>query len=397
MMTDRIKDFEREMRAHLTERLIPFWSGLRDDEYGGFYGYMSYDGETDHRAVKGCILNSRILWFFSAAYSLLGTEMLLDEARHAYEFLRDFCLDKEYGGVFWSVNFDGSVCEDIKHTYNQAFAVYALTAYYAASHNREALDAAWELYRIIEEKCSDEGGYLESFERDFSPADNEKLSENGVIAERTMNTLLHVFEAYTELYRVTGAAEVEERLRYILGLFRDKLYNPEKRRLEVFFDRDYSSLTDLHSYGHDIETSWLIDHGCDIIGDERLTARMREITSALAQRIYERAYVNGSVLNECENGTDKTNRIWWIQAESVVGFFNAWEKAPRHGEYLDAALEIREYIRTHIIDPRPFSEWFWEADENGSPIEGRPIVEPWKCPYHNGRMCIRIIQRISEM
>ena len=198
--------FQDEVRKELTEHIIPFWKGLRDEEYGGYYGYLSYELKLNKKAIKGCILNSRILWFFSNAYLLLGDESLLAEARHAYEFMTRFCLDREYGGIFWSLNYDGTVFDSTKHTYNQAFAIYALSSYYDASGDEEALKEAQALQKIIEEKCTDAIGYLEAFKADFSPESNEKLSENGVMAEKTMNTLLHVLEAYTELYRVSGDA-----------------------------------------------------------------------------------------------------------------------------------------------------------------------------------------------
>lgn len=384
-----------ELQEELTQRIIPFWKRLRDDSFGGYYGYMDYNGNVDKKAVKGCILNSRILWFFSNAYILLKDESLLDEAMHAYDFMKKYCIDSEHGGVFWSVNYDGTVCEDIKHTYNQAFAVYALSSYFDASGNREALSLAESLFNLIEEKCTDSMGYCESFERNFSPADNEKLSENGVTAEKTMNTLLHIYEAYSELYRVTGSGEIELKLRMILNLFREKIFNKALNRQEVFFDKEWNSLIDLHSYGHDIEASWLIDRGCRLINDSALDMCIKPITSALAKKIYDRAYVNNSVLNECENGIDNENRIWWIQAEAVIGFFNEWEKKPHETKYLDVALDVWDYIKKYVIDRREFSEWFWELNADSSPIEGRPIVEPWKCPYHNGRMCIEMISRLS--
>ena len=187
--------FTSEIKEHLTKDIIPFWRGLKDVEYGGFYGYMGYDLGLDKKAVKGCILNSRILWFFSNAYLVLKEEELLADAGHAFRFLKDYCVDKENGGVYWSLAFDGKPEDTTKHTYNQAFAIYALSSYYDASGDEEALSLAWELYEIIESRCKDEYGYLEAFNVRFEPEDNDKLSENGVMAEKTMNTLLHVFEA----------------------------------------------------------------------------------------------------------------------------------------------------------------------------------------------------------
>ncbi|MCR5106891.1 MAG: AGE family epimerase/isomerase [Lachnospiraceae bacterium] len=382
-----------EVREELVNNIIPFWKGLRDNEYGGYYGLLTYDLELDKKAVKGCILNSRILWFFSNAYMLLKDESLLDEAKHAFEFMERYCIDKTNGGVYWSLNYDGSVYDSTKHTYNQAFAIYALSSYYDAAKDNEAIGLAKSLQRVIEEKCTDEIGYLEAFKVDFSPESNEKLSENGVMAEKTMNTLLHVLEAYTEYYRVTGDGYTLDRLKRMLDTVADRIYNPKLKRQEVFFDKYFNSIIDLHSYGHDIETSWLVDRACEVMGDELYKEKMSVITTALAERIYERAYVNHSLLNECEKGIDNKWRIWWVQAETVVGFYNAYEKDPTKKKFLEAAEDVWGFIKEYVIDKRKGSEWFYAVDENGKPDSNRPIVEEWKCPYHNGRMCMEIIKR----
>lgn len=384
-----------EMLQHLTSNLIPFWVKLADEEYGGFYGYMEYDLKVDEKAVKGCILNSRILWFFSNAYLLLREDSLLFYAGHAYEFLKNHCLDKENGGVYWSVTFDGQPEETIKHTYNQAFAIYALSSYYDASKDEEALELSRELFKLIETKCTDEWGYKEAFDEAFHTIDNEKLSENGIVAEKTMNTMLHVFEAYTELFRVSRESEVGERMRFILNTFAEHVYNREQGRQEVFFDRKWNSLIDLYSYGHDIETAWLIDRGCEILGDENCINRMGLITKEITANIYDRAYVDSSLLNESLDGINDTTRVWWVQAEAVVGFLNGYEKCPGEHRYLEAAAAVWDYIKTCLIDPRSGSEWYWAVDQNRAPIR-KPIVEPWKCPYHNGRMCFEVIRRMRH-
>ena len=391
---ERLQKLQKEAAAHLNQVILPFWTGLKDEKHGGYYGYVDFDLKTEKQAEKGCILNSRILWFFSNAYLTLKRSELLSYAEHAYHFLQEACLDRENGGVYWSVSFDGKPLDTTKHTYNQAFAVYALSSYYDASKDKEALETAWELYRVIESRCRDEYGYLEAFDRTWHLAGNEKLSENGVMAEKTMNTLLHVFEAYTELYRVTGSGEVSAALHRILNLFADRIYNPEKRRQEVFFDRTWHSLIDLHSYGHDIETSWLIDRGLKLLNDRELSEQLDPVTDALAEEIYRIAYKNHSVLNECDRGTVNTTRVWWVQAESVVGFLNYYRKHPDQTAFLDAAEDVWEYIKICLVDPRPGSEWFWDVDEAGKPSDRKPIEEPWKCPYHNGRMCMELIRGI---
>lgn len=382
-----------EVRTHLVRDIIPFWKKMRDDEHGGYYGWLDYDLTLDKKAEKGCILNSRILWFFSNAYMLLGDESLLAEAKHGYEFMRRHCMDREAGGVYWSLAYDGTPADTTKHTYNQAFSIYALSSYYDASKDESALAAAIELFHIIEERCTDEIGYREAFDRDFREIENDKLSENGVIADKTMNTLLHVFEAYTELYRVSGNADVKKRLVWILDTIADKVYNPALHRQEVFFDREMHTILDLHSYGHDIETAWLLRRGTDVLGEKSYEEKMLPIILDLTGQVYKAAFDGHSLANECEKGVVDEKRIWWVQAETVVGFLNGYQLAPEHREYLDAAASEWRFIREHVIDRREGSEWYWLVDKAGVPVAGKPIVEPWKCPYHNGRMCFEVIRR----
>ena len=386
-----------EIRNHLTDCIIPFWKKLRDDENGGYYGYMDHDLKVVKKAVKGCILNSRITWFFANAYMTLKDESLLEEAKHGYEFMQKYCVDKEKGGVYWSVAYDGTPEDTTKHTYNQAFSIYALSSYYDASGDEEALKTAMDLFHIIEGRCMDEIGYKEAFDREFKEIENDKLSENGVIAEKTMNTLLHVFEAYTELYRVSKDADVKKRLEWILDTIADKIYNPELHRQEVFFDREMNSILDLHSYGHDIETAWLIRRGTDILGEKSYEDKMLPIILDLTSQVYKVAFDGSSLANECEKGVVDQNRIWWVQAETVIGFLNGYALAPEHTEYLEAAKAEWNFIKEHVVDKRPGSEWFWDVNRKGESVDDKPIVEPWKCPYHNGRMCMEVIRRSSDV
>lgn len=388
-----------EIKQHLTQDIIPFWKSMRDNEHGGYYGWLGYDLKLDKQAVKGCILNSRITWFFANAYTLLKDESLLEEAKHGFEFLKNACWDKENGGVFWSVKYDGTPEETLKHTYNQAFSIYALSSYFEASKDKEALDMAYCLYDMIEGKMRDELGYKEAFDKAFHEIDNEKLSENGVMADKTMNTLLHVFEAYTELYRVDHNEKVAEKIKWMMDLIAEKVYNPKLHRQEVFFDKEWNPIIDLHSYGHDIETAWLVDRCVDVLGDEVYRQKMTPITMDLTNQIYKVAFNGNSLANECEKGVVDAWRIWWVQAETIVGFLNGYEKSGRK-EYLEAAQNIWAFIKKHLIDMRDGyvqgREWYWRVQADGTPDSAKPILEPWKCPYHNGRMCFEVIKRIGE-
>ncbi len=475
-------------KSHLCGRLIPFWERLRDGQYGGYYGWMDSGLEVDREAVKGCILNSRILWFFSNAAMCLegedfrgcrkeaghwpdgamapGTEdeqecradSLREHADWAYAFLRDKCMDAERGGVYWSLDYKGQPEDTTKHTYNQAFAVYALSSYFRAFHEREALELAGRLIQVIEDRCFDEYGYKEAQDIAFCPIANDKLSENGVMADRTMNTLLHVLEAYTEYLLACREAErflgrdwrtasegncpaaeerrwqespgeeagsalrgdcrtaldeslpaadrdvygkrrwqqvVTEKLYWILNQVAEHVYNPARRRQEVFFDLHMNSLIDLHSYGHDIEAAWLMDRCLEALGDEELSRRLSPMLRCLEAEVYEKAYAHHSLANECERGVADEKRVWWVQAEGVVGFYNAYQKTGER-RYLEAAEDIWGFIQEHLVDERPEGEWFWYTDAEGNPALEKPIVEPWKCPYHNGRMCMEIIGRSGK-
>ncbi|MCI2048940.1 MAG: AGE family epimerase/isomerase [Lachnospiraceae bacterium] len=391
-MTDR--EFLEQITAHVKTKIIPFWEGLRDDENGGFYGGVDFDLHVDRKAAKGVILNSRIVWFFSRGYLTLGDPVLLDCARHGYEFMKQRCFDAQEGGVFWSVKFDGTPEDTTKHTYNQAFSIYALSEYYEASKDPEALALAKAQFRTIEDRCFD-GGYLEALDRNFRPVSNDKLSENGVLADRTMNTLLHVFEAYTNLYRVSRDSAVKERLEWIMTEFAQKVWNPELRRQEVFFDRDMHSILDLYSYGHDIETSWLMDFGVEVLGEPAYRDLIAPISDAMLDNLTRVAYDGHSLPQECDRGVVNNTRVWWVQAETVLGYLNGALKHPERPEYMENAKSTWEYIRTYIVDPREGGEWFWDCDADNVPSDRKPIVEPWKCPYHNGRMCFEVIRRLG--
>lgn len=388
-----------EITKELCEHIIPFWNNLRDDVNGGFTGFMDSDLNIDKNGEKGVILHSRILWFYSNAYLQLKDEALLDNARHAYLFLTEKCVDKEYGGVYWSMNADGSVKDDMKHTYCQAFFIYALSSYYRASGDKNALDLAYEIVELVEKNSTDEIGYLEKLSRDWlTELENDELSENGLMADKTMNTLLHLMEAYTELYLADKSERILERLKFQLETTYDKIFDKEGNKLLVFFDKNLDVIGDIHSYGHDIEATWLIDRACEVIGDEALTAKYGEMNRRIVRNIADIAYhkESGSLLNERENDKVNTWRIWWVQAETVVGFYNAYQKGYGDTEYLNIAESVWEYIKAHIIDKRNGGEWFSQVDENGEYAKFKPTVDPWKCPYHNGRMCLEIMRRAAQ-
>ena len=381
---------QQELKAHLTGKILPFWEGLKDGAHGGFYGYVDKELRVRKEADKGCILHSRILWTFSTAARLLNSPEYRAYADWAYEALGLF-EDREHGGVYWSVTFDGKPADTTKHTYCQAFAIYGLAAYYRLTGKREALEKARKLFRLIEEKCTVYNGYGEAYRADFSPESNEKLSENGVMATRTMNTLLHVLEAYTELHRAEPEEHVRQASVKALERFLHTMYNPEKHRLEVFYDDDYRPLLDMQSYGHDIESGWLLWDSVQEFLPEKERAPYRAMCLDLLESVRRRAFTDHGLKNEWVAGETNELRIWWVQAETMLGLDCGWHLTgdPSWKEDLETQWKT---IQRMIVDPRPGGEWYWSVYEDGSLTE-RPMVEEWKCPYHNGRMCLRLMEQ----
>ncbi|UYO04653.1 AGE family epimerase/isomerase [Paenibacillus sp. PSB04] len=390
-----MKSIEQEIRMEWTEHILPFWAGLRDDRHGGYYGEVSVDLQTDTQAPKGGIATARQLWSFSAAYRVTGDEIWASHAKHAYSFLKDRLIDREYGGIYWMVDHEGQPLDTRKHVYAQSFAVYSLSEYSRATGDAEALELARELFGLIEEKGYDTGiqAYKEEFDREWHEQPNEMLSENGINADITMNTTIHVLEGYTTLYRVWPDPRVRSALENLLSMLYNRIYDPEKKRLNVFFDRSWNSLLDLTSFGHDIEASWLIDDAMKAIGSDH--ADYAKMVVDIAYQIADTAVSeDGSLMNEQHGDRIDDTRIWWVQAESMVGFYNAYQRTG-DTRFLDLIDRMWTYTKTHIIDSRGGGEWYWSVQADGQP-DRREIAGPWKCPYHNSRFCIEIIERMNE-
>lgn len=389
-----IYDLRKKAEEELLNNLGPFWLKLIDNENGGFYGEVTYDLKVNKTSEKGGIQTSRILWFFSAAYCATKNEEYKKAATHAYEFLRDKLIDKEFKGVYWMVDYLGNPIDTRKHVYCQSFAIYALSEYYKATKDKQALDLAMNLFSLVENigLNKENSAYLEEFDREWNITPNEMLSENGVIAEITTNTHLHVLEGYTNLYSVTNNRVVGERLKELIYTFYNKIYDKEQHLLKIFFDSEWNTIIDVKSYGHDIEASWLIDDAYKVLNlkDESIEKMIIDIAYNIKAQIQE----DGSLINESENGVKDYTRVWWVQVEAMVGYLNAYERT--HDEsFLNIVNNLMTYTMKNMVDPREGGEWYWSIEPNGKPTE-RSVIEPWKTPYHNGRFCLEFMKRIGE-
>ncbi|MCK0471225.1 AGE family epimerase/isomerase [Halalkalibacter sp. APA_J-10(15)] len=392
-------ELRQQIEKHLTNDILPYWiDHTIDEEYGGFYGYITNDQQVNKEAEKGCILNSRILWSYSKAYQMFKDERYLKVANHAYSFLIESFIDPEQGGVYWMVDYKGHPVEDRKHIYNQSFAIYGLSEYYMATGNEESLEIAKELYELIEKYAYDQDnkGYLEAFTRTWGVDEDLRLSGKDLNSAKSMNTHLHILEAYTNLYRVWKDEGLKRQLTELIEVTLDHIVHPDTYQFILFFNEQWQPASNTISYGHDIEGSWLLYEAAEVLQNERLLERVENVSLKMAKKVLEDGIdSDGSVMNELEgNGHLDKDRVWWVQAESMVGFYNAFHLT-KDPAYYNAVERLWQYITKYVIDHKS-GEWYWKLDENNHVYHDFPKVEPWKCPYHNSRFCFEMIERINK-
>ena len=418
-----------EMQDVLENNILPFWlEKMQDNENGGFYGRMDGSGVLHPDAEKGAILNARILWTFSAAYRVLEKEELLEAATRAKDYLVDHFIDPEYGGVYWSVDYKGEPLDTKKQFYAIAFAIYGLSEYARATGDREALEYALDLYDCIEEHAFDneQNGYIEACTREWGKIGDMRLSELDANYPKSQNTHLHIMEAYANLLRCLKEMRAQEQcdyvpaigsvlpvgisvppetmvnvegaLRNIVSIFIDKILNPETNHLDLFFDMDWTrGAGHLESYGHDIECSWLLHEAALVLGDENLLEKVENVVQKVAKASEKGLREDGSLIHEANLDTGRVDDDlhWWVQAENVVGWFNVWQHFGDE-EAFNKAEKCWQYIKENLVD-FDNGEWYWSRHPDGTLNTVDDKAGFWKCPYHNSRMCLEIVERTAEV
>jgi mannobiose 2-epimerase len=388
------------VESELLSNILPFWLKYTiDDEYGGFRGQISNDLTIDPHAAKGLILNARILWTFSKAFSIYRDPVYLATARRTYDYLTRFFWDAEFGGVYWMLDYLGKPHDTKKRIYGQAFTVYALAEYFHASGDAEAQEKAMRLVGSIESASHDDahGGYFETYERDWMLAQDQRLSDVDMDEKKSMNTHLHLMEAYATLLRFHEDATVRLRLRELIEIFLDHIIDAATHHFILFFKEEWTPQSNRISFGHDIEGSWLLCEAAEILGDAGLIERVREVAVKMAEAVYEQGQdSDGGLLYEADPaGITDSDRHWWPQAEAVVGFLNTYELTGQQ-KFLDAAERSWAFIENHIVDHQ-HGEWFWRVSKTGVPSREEHKVDPWKCPYHNSRACFEVMERLDAL
>ncbi|MDR1223349.1 MAG: AGE family epimerase/isomerase [Tannerella sp.] len=363
-----------EVLSNLITNILPFWEVYSPDPSGGFYGAIANDGAPDADADKALALNARILWTFSSAYHTFEVESYKQLADRAQRYLIDYFIDPEYGGAYWSLTASGQPADTNKYTYAQAFAIYAFSEHYRATAHQESLEQAIALYTILQNQAYDpvNGGYIDSFTR------NWQLSGHASAA-KTMNTHIHLLEAFTNLYRVWPDKQLKEQLKGLLTLF---------------FTMEWNTPDETHACAHDMEASWLLCEAAGVTGDKDLIEKTKDMSVHLVETRMREAWNPQGYLS-CEKTNGETGKTieWWPQAEAVVAFINAWQLTG-NSSYATAAATTWNWIKENLVDLE-YGEWYYRLDENNLPITTLPKADMWKCPYHNSRMAFEALERIG--
>lgn len=383
----------------LTHNILPFWmEKMKDTESGGFYGQMVGNGQLVADAPRGGILNARILWTFSAAYRSFKNPAYLANAKHAKEYIFSHFFDSKSGGAYWSLTFNGVQLDTKKQIYAQAFFIYALSEYFLATGDIECKEKAIELFHLIEKYSFDpvRNGYFEAFSHNWQLLDDLRLSDKDANEKKTMNTHLHILEAYTNLHRIWKNDTLANQLHNLINVFLDKIIDPVTSHLKLFFNQEWECKSSIISYGHDIESSWLLYEAAVELGDDKLIGKAKEACVKIAKASEEGIQPDGSIIYEknITSGHSDYDRHWWPQAEAVVGFYNAFELTGEM-KYFSMASECYHFIELNLID-KVCGEWYWSMKSDGKANLIDDKAGFWKCPYHNGRMCLEIIRRVSE-
>jgi cellobiose epimerase len=391
-----------QLQAECQEELIAiadWWvNHTRDFEQGGFYGEVQKDNAPDRQANKGVILNTRILWFFSEVAEKIDNPEYKAAADRAYFYLMNYFIDKEYGGVYWELDASGTVVNTKKQIYAQAFAIYALCAYYKLNQNAEVLKQAMRLFELIEQHAIDavNQGYLEAFSREWKPLDDLRLSEKDLNYPKSQNTHLHIMEAYTSLYELMSTTEVGSALHYNIEMFDRYMIDRKTWHLRMFMDMQWQDFSPGFTYGHDIEAVWLIARALEILGDKnyynKLLPDLLEITKT---NLKEGFATDGHLMDAYDFATKTVSSVsvWWVQAEALVGYLYIYS-VTKDEQFYFVAENIWRFIKQHQIDSKN-GEWFWLSNLDDQSLQAEYKAGFWKCPYHNGRAMMEVARLLK--
>jgi cellobiose epimerase len=396
-MATKLQHLKIELNTELNT-IIDYWSQFSiDATNGGFIGQIDFNNHIHETSEKGSVLNARLLWSFSAAFKISKKEAHKDNAKRAFEYISRYFYDAEFGGVFWSLNYDGTPKDTKNQIYAIAFVIYGMSEYYSISKDEKALAIAIALYKKIQEHSYDpiNKGYLEAFTREWNPIDDLRLSAKDANEKKTMNTHLHIVEGYANLYKIWKDESLRQDIIALLEVIDTYFINTETGHLRLFFNENWIEKPDVISYGHDIEAAWLLLQCAEISEETTLIERYKKHAIQLTDATNEGIDIDGGLWYELDPKNNEliAEKHWWPQAELLIGYFNAYQLTDNK-TYLEVVLKNWEFIKKYLLDTKN-GEWHWGINSDYSLIQ-KDKAGFWKCPYHNSRACIELIYRIEN-
>lgn len=388
------QQYKSEIQTEL-QQILQFWINYAADNInGGFYGQINEHNIVNSYAPKGGVLNSRILWTFSAAYNQAHRQEYRVLAERAYNYLTAYFIDKEYGGLYWTTDYQGNPLDTKKQMYASAFAIYALSEYYKVNQSKEAKNQAIQLFQDIEKYSFDpeQTGYIDAFTRDWNGIRDMRLSEKDSNEKKTMNTHLHILEAYTNLYKIWKEKILKEKIILLIKNFTDRIINSSSHHLILFFDESWNPKSTIISYGHDIEASWLLQEAAEVIEEGTYINQTKQLSIKISDAVLEGLDKDGGLWYEKEGNHFVKEKHWWPQAEAMVGFLNAFQNSGNE-KYFRLSYRSWQFVQQYIKSPD--GEWLWGVNTDNTILKGQDKAGLWKCPYHNSRACLEILKRIN--
>lgn len=419
-MTKRLQKAKRELQDCLSNRIIPFWLDRSvDEEYGGYLTCFDADGKYTGNGTKYIVTQSRMVWGFSNLREFARSqdlERVEHAARQGAEFLMNAFWDDKYQGYYWQLNRDGSIADPSKLIYGEGFAIYALSEFARVYGDERATAFAEKGFDLLQKYAADtlRGGYYENIERDWS------ISPAGPSAgdRKSLDIHMHLLEAFTTLYLLTGSEVHGRKLKEVLDLIFRHMINCEKGYGYNQFDLEFNQIpaininrtwnaeretneviatpTDTTSYGHNVELSWLADLALDALGCDRTPYEpvLRKLLDhALA---YGFDYKHGGLYRDgiADESVVVYDKEWWQNFEAMTGFLNGYVLY-RDERYLDA------FLRTWDFDRDCFMNMAVGESRQLLLRDSTPVISnmgnPWKGIYHTGRAFAECLRRLENL
>jgi len=399
-----------EVEAVLRRDVLDVWFPRSiDSVHGGFRADFTREWQGARSGGKFSVFQGRMTWV--AAQVVMRRAELKDRflpvVNHGLAYLASVMWDRDHGGFYWGLDDSGAISPvfgDDKQLYGMSFCLYGAAAAYQATREPAALELAQKAFRWIDAHAHDaiHGGYVEQLTRDGQPmsagAGAGRASGVGFVGFKSMNTHIHLLESFTELYEVWKDEALRTRLRELLAVTRDRVC-VEPGVMSQFFTADWRAIPDHDSYGHDVETAYLLVEAEDVLAEGRdpKTERMARmlVDHALAFGWDSAAgglYRHGTTFGRPED----RQKEWWVQFEGLNAFLLMHEKYGRETDaYFKAFQQQWHFITRHQIDAE-YGGVFEMVGPDGTPtVPGKGRI--WKAAYHDGRALLNVGDRLRTL